>query len=182
LLNQLSFIGKPYTMAIKKSFYAVVISSILGMQVYTILPGSPEAWYWPFINYPMYSAPTRPGDKFRIDELRVIPCGQGSAIRLSHRDLHVTYFAFLNLLENATRRCRPGFKPTEHSQAATELLSRLIVTQSSISCSNLQIWSKNFVIGVNGVDKTDPPWELTCEWDLNQQDRQNDRALLERGR
>jgi hypothetical protein len=139
----------------KKTFVGTVISLTLILQVY--LPHRFYDWYWPFISYPMYSAAKKPGDEFRTYELRVIPCGEKRApVHLSYRDLHVTYYAFHDLIENVSRNAKKG---------PVEFLNHLIADQSSISCFNGQIWRKAFVIGFDGLKNVNVPWDLAYEWE-----------------
>ncbi len=67
-------------MTVAKVFAAVFCGSVILLQAYPILAGTHyNNYYWPFVNYPMYSDSHRMGESVSSLKLRAIPCRSGAA-------------------------------------------------------------------------------------------------------
>ena len=154
---------KEKALTAKKLFAAGLCCAFLGFQMYVIVPpgGRSRDWYWPFVDYPMYSYARQPGRTFTNHQVRAFSCGPVSvAVVLSNKDLFVTKFVFYRLLEAAT-----GFRlskpiPQEASDRAAGRLAHLIRTKLADSYCGVEIWGRTFTIALQGLESADVPWTL----------------------
>lgn len=153
-----------------RKFYAVVIiAGVLGAQFWMIVPRRWEqAWYWPFMNYPMYSGARYPGDEFSRYELWAGPAGEPELLRfVPNRELHLTSAKYALALRMATRRDGPIVYGGDES--ASDFVSRLVAGLMPDRPLRLQIWEHTWTLGRGGVEdragvrKLEREWTLACE-------------------
>lgn len=149
---------------LRKSYAVLIIAAILGAQFWVIVPRKWEQfWYWPFMNYPMYSTPHYPGDQFSRYELWAGPAGKPELLRLiPSEDLHLTTFKYSALLREAIERDRPAVWGAD--ETASELLARLVAGLTPGQPVRLQIWQQTWTVGPSGLEDRDGVRELKGEW------------------
>ncbi len=153
-------------MGLPKVFAAAFCAAVVALQAYTMLPGrAGNGWYWPFVNYPMYSRTHRAGDSFSRLDLRAVPCTPGGAGRpISGEHLRVKWAPYkLMLLEAA------GLRDTSTPEVAERAIARLrtlAATRLPFQTCRLQLWAWKFTVGPSGLEPTDSTWRLAGEWSL----------------
>ncbi len=131
------------------------VLGVLAAQVWVIGPGSPGGWYWPFMEYPMYSTPRaadEPYVEFRLALVPISPEGPGSdTIRASAGDLGMEYFAFYAAMETVVRPM--GATPEESEaleRAAKERVARNSQTQFDLDRFEVILETQTYEIDRGG--------------------------------
>ena len=157
-------------MSFTKALAAAFCASVLALQAFPIIAslrhrGSYWNYYWPFVNYPMYSTTHKRGDSFSSLELRAVPCRPGvSAVPLSSVDLRIGYGPFERLLKQAAG-LGDAPSPTSREHAANQLRG-LAATQLLIPACSVQLWRRTYKIGPRGLESPDVPWQVAADWPL----------------
>jgi hypothetical protein len=157
-------------MRLGKIVATLYCGAVLSLQSYAIFSTtSYNNWYWPFVNYPMYSSSFHAGESFLRVELRAVPCDSpGDVFRLTEDDLHLKWRHFIMLVhKSATVRradldteLQPGSEPT------TEALLHFIATYVPRHVCRVQVWRQRYTIGPGGLELPGQPWEIAQEWVL----------------
>lgn len=155
-------------MGVRKAWAIAVAGGILGLQVFASAPHTTGDWYWPFINYPMYSESKQVGDSFTYWELRVAPCaGDGAAVPLGGRPLHITWFRFSRMLEAVAGTSYGKPIPPEESERTMAALAQTITRHDPVTWCRAGVWKRTFTLGTTGVVDPSVPWRLVREWSLS---------------
>lgn len=142
-----------------------VIGGVLALQLFALSPHGRGGWYWPFVDYPMYSAAKKPGATFGLFELYVVTC-EGAVRPLVAADLSLARFRYRNTLEVAAggRPDRP--REAEEIPAARAMLAELIEDQVPGRWCEAQVHGRIFRMGEGGLESADVPRRLLAEWPL----------------
>lgn len=150
-------------MSLGKPAATVVIAGVLAVQLFGVSPWGRGGWYWPFLDYPMYSAAKYPGATFGLFELDAIAC-DGTTRRLEATDLRIPRFRFRNALEVAAGG-RPDLRRTpDDIEASRRTLSRLIVEHLPGGWCAARVHGRIFAIDHDGLASADVPRRLLAEW------------------
>ena len=151
-------------MNLPKTFAACVAGAVLAFQLYIALPvGTRGAWYWPIIDYQMYSAAKQRGDRVEVFEFRARPCDGSPAHPITTRDLGITHLRFQDVLENARggeRRSRWDMSQAE----ARALIARLIEQASPGRYCAGQVWKHSYTVGQDDPAGADVDWHRADGW------------------
>ncbi|HEX5385191.1 MAG TPA: hypothetical protein VFW66_00675 [Gemmatimonadales bacterium] len=121
-------------------------------------------WYWPFVNYPMYSDSHRMGDSVVLVQVRAVPCGQASTgDTVTFGQFHVIRYNFEALIQRAAQF--PGWS-AEQADTAQRTLDRLAQRNLNPSPCHMQIWARTIRIGRNGPDTTGSAPKLLRSWSV----------------
>ncbi len=145
------------------------VLGVLAAQVWVIGPRSPGGWYWPFMDYPMYSTPRAPDEPYKEFRLGLVPlsaAGAGSdTIRASAADLGMEYFAFYAAMESVDH---PMGRTAEESEAlardARERVARNSQTVFGLGRFEVVLEAQSYEIDRGGLVSTNPPWEAVESW------------------
>lgn len=118
-----------------------------------------KGWYWPFIDYPMYSKPHYRGESFPMHELRVRPCAADSSIAVDHLTLGFRIFRFWRLLHSVADE-RPG------AAEARQHLATAIRRKLPEPACGAEVWERRYVLGEEGLVDRDPPLRMIRRWEL----------------
>jgi hypothetical protein len=144
--------------------------AVLSLQSYAVFSTTDyNNWYWPFVNYPMYSNSFHAGESFLRVELRAVPCDSPrDAFRLGEDDLHLKWLHFSRLVHKsaAVRRADLDTEPQPGSDSTTEPLLHFIATYVPRHVCRVQVWRQRFTIGPRGLEYPGQPWEIAREWVL----------------
>lgn len=157
-------------MSIAKLLAAAFCASVLAMQAYPILSGPGyHNYYWPFVNYPMYSNAFRMGDSISSLKLQAVPCRTGAApVAVTEVDLRIKFGAFHQLLSEAA-----GVRHTSSpdvAERASRQLRRRAATELKMPVCTVQLWRRTITIGPRGLRDADASWHLAAEWPLTKAD------------
>lgn len=153
-------------MGLPKVFAAAFCAAVISLQAYALIPGrGGNGWFWPFVNYPMYSRTHHLGDSFSRLDLRAVFCAPEVAARsISGEHLHVKWAAYkltllqaAGLLDTATPAAAEG---------AITRLRRLAATRLDFPACRLQLWTWKFTVGPQGLEPVDSTWRLAGEWSV----------------
>lgn len=149
---------------LRKYYAAAIIAGVLGAQFWVIVPRRyQQAWYWPFVNYPMYSTAHYAGEQFSERELWAGPAGEPERMRLvSNRELNLTPFKYARALRKATNRDDSIVSGSD--ETASEFLGRLVVERMPSQPVRLQIWEHTWTIGAGGLEDRAGVRQLKREW------------------
>jgi len=144
--------------------------AVLSLQSYAIFSTTNyNNWYWPFVNYPMYSSSFHAGESFLRVELRAIPCDSPRDVfRLGEDDLHLKWLHFSTLVHKSAAVRRPDLdtEPQPGSESTTEPLLHFITTYVPRRVCRVQVWRQRYTIGPRGLEYPGQPWEIAREWVL----------------
>lgn len=155
---------------LRKAYAGAIIVGVLGIQFWTIVPDGTfhHWWYWPFLNYPMYSGARHPGEEYVRYELWAGPVGRPELLRpISQRELHLTTLVHGQALRVATNRDGPVIYG--HEESASEFISRLVAQRMPAESIRLQIWEERWRSGATGGEDRmasrvlEREWTVACE-------------------
>lgn len=151
-----------------KLFATAFCAAVIACQAYAIFSRlGYNNWYWPFVNYPMYSDSHRRGESFSSLDLRVLPCSsEAKPLSVSSGELHVKWATFDRLLYEAAG-LRDTTSPATAERASIRL-HRLATTQLSMPVCAVELWRRTYTIGPQGLELSADSGHLAAEWGLNQ--------------
>jgi hypothetical protein len=159
----------------KKAAAIVVIVGVLLVQAAAIVPPGSSyfgSWYWPFLDYPMYSAAHPAGAVVTIHELRGRPCGVvgRTSFAIGADDLGLPLHEYLRTLRLAG--APTSADPRQRSVAAElvqdrrDRLSRLSAERMPHVCE-LEVRERSARVGV-GDDFHAAPWRRIHTWRVSE--------------
>ena len=175
---------------IEKAAAVVFVCGVLAFQGWATYPFNHSGgWYWPFIDYPMYSAAKLPGDNFvehalalefanQSEGLELVSSGTGTLIEaeagplvlLGAKDLGMHRFTLFRTLDQIAQRVEaPDESDQDWMREEIHLLSRLISYRVPITEVGVHLLEREYRVGPKGLENTDPPWRGVLDWRL--QDR-----------
>lgn len=147
---------------LRRLFVALLLGGILVAQALVALPPVVDgSWYWPFLDYPMYSQAHHRGEEMRFRKLEALPCDGGEAIRLRHVDLGLQWFHLDNLLVQAMES-----EDRREDDPRGRLRSLVVARYPERLCA-VRIYERSMHLGeipAGGVDAV--PWRLALELKL----------------
>lgn len=146
-------------MRLPKAIAAAYVLAVLALQAYVMVPpmNPLRGYYWPFVDYPMYSGAFHPGDRYMIHELRVIGCNGGPARALAPADLGLEQKFYLLRLLRGIATNGPG------ADQARETLTRVVRTRLPGSC-NAEVWEYAIELGSDGPLVDEAAWRRAYRW------------------
>ena len=148
-----------------KVYASGVISILLLLQCVMIFPpgAAPRNWHWPFIDYPMYSAPHHRGDIISSFELRAQRCARSDpGTVVDDEDFRLTTFVFRRLLQQALEPHQIVWKVNKQAE---DYLLELAATHLHDVCA-VEIWEITTVLDRRRVTEADAVRQLRRRWDL----------------
>ena len=142
-----------------KAFAVACIVVVLGAQAAVVFPPGKQARnrYWPFLNYPMYSAANHLGDSLVYLELRAVPCDMpDSTLPVPATTLHVNLGRYRQMLNGLTRSPRREVK--------LDTIRRLTESGMRRNVCALELWRQVFFVERRGVRIEDRPWVRYARW------------------
>jgi hypothetical protein len=157
-------------MTVAKLFAAAFCGSVIAFQAYPILSGQGyNNYYWPFVNYPMYSDSHRMGDSVSSIKMRAVPCRSGApSVAVTEVDLRIKWGTFDRLLDEAA-----GLRETTSpvmAERASRRLRQLAATELPIPTCAVQLWRRTITIGPRGLENADAAWRVAAEWPVTEAD------------
>lgn len=155
-------------MNLRKAFAVAVSTAILGAQSGAVVLGSD--YYWPFIDYPMYSRAAHVGDAVARYELRGLSCDASrQSFVISNNALRLGPYRFENFLRAVAARQSADSQRRSSVQAAdraAQYLSELIELQIERPVCAVQVWEQSLLIGDKLPQGFAVPWKLMHEWQV----------------
>jgi hypothetical protein len=91
-------------MGVKDLFGFLIACAVLTVQLVAALPWStPGPWYWPFMDYPMYSFPALAGDTASFHALDVNDCTLSSWRQVDAQELGIRPYRYRGMLRAAAQ-------------------------------------------------------------------------------
>ncbi|MEX1258358.1 MAG: hypothetical protein WEG36_12135 [Gemmatimonadota bacterium] len=154
---------------VRKLFAAGFIAGVLGFQAWVIAPGTPGGWYWPFLDYPMYSRSVLPETPYRERRLALVPLSSeglpGDTLRLAAEQMGFYSFTLRALAETIRR---PALEHPDADEAqAREARIRIARTAGeTLGLDRLEVIleEQTFQIARDGLVSRDPPWLPVDSW------------------
>ena len=175
---------------IEKATAAMFVCGVLAFQGWATYPFNHSGgWYWPFVDYPMYSTAKLPGDNFvehalalefanQPENLESVSSGtgtliegeMGSLVLLGAEDLGIHRFTLYRTLDQIAQGVEtPDESDQDWIKEEVHFLSRLIAHQVTTTEIGVHLLEREYRVGPKGLENTDPPWRGVLRWKL--QDR-----------
>jgi hypothetical protein len=161
-------------MNLAKLFAIAFCGAALLVQAYMVVTplrrkNAYQNYYWPFVNYPMYSDSHRMGESFSTLDLRVVPCGpDAKPVQVRSTQLRVKWKPYEQMIFQAARL--RDTNSTAPAERAARHLRHYVATRLSFPACTVQLWSQTFRIGPHGLEPPDTTWRVAAEWDLTPAD------------
>jgi hypothetical protein len=145
------------------------IAGVVGFQAWVIGPGTPDGWYWPFIDYPMYSEANPPGTPYREWRVAVVPlppdAPPGDTLRADSFDLGIYYFTFYATMDGLRRRRGSSDEGAAAiSASGRDSLTGSVARAFGLDGFELIVEERAFEITSEGLVSSDPPWVPVESW------------------
>ena len=149
-----------------KLFAAVYCVGVLAAQAWVIWPTTrSRAYYWPFIDYPMYSWSFDQGERISHARLMLQPCDRTrSPAEMTFREAHLTRYAFR---DRVLRAAGAGNASAEDARRARISLARLAHEHGSVPTCRMEVWMQSFRIGARGLELPGSAWTPSVGWGVN---------------
>jgi hypothetical protein len=149
-------------MVSSKVYAAVVIAGFLLPASLAVPPRSVVAggYYWPILDYPMYSTAHHAGEAVLRYELRVRSCRDDTQVLpMPARTVGIELFAFERMLADV----RTARASAARSKARLDAALRRVVPPAFCRA---EIWEQRYVITTEGLRSFDPPWRFASAWTI----------------
>lgn len=155
-------------MTLGKAGAICVIGGVLAVQLFALSPAGRGGWYWPFVDYPMYSAAKEPGATFGLFDLEIVGC-DGERRALAAQDLRLPPFRYRNAVEVAAggRPDRP--REPEEIPASRRLLDRVIIGMVPGDWCTAEVYGRIFEMGEHGLVTPDVPRRQLAAWRISRE-------------
>jgi hypothetical protein len=153
---------------------AIVLSAgVLGAQLVaiataTLSNNSYNTWFWPFMDYPMYSTAHLYSDAVQYFELRGRSCDSQQAVALSFDDLHMDRSSLQLLLYLAASE--PG-RSMGAASSATGLIDHMLQSHDGSAICWAEVWEHRREVTWNGPSEMRSPPQLVRTWSLSGRSR-----------
>jgi len=146
--------------SLKKISTSMLILAVLGVQLWVIIPpGSHGDWYWPFVEYPMYSGAHKATDSVVMVALRVRKCGSGSPPVTVTDSLGIPLIRFEGLLKSAISHRDPAGRA-----ASISILNESIARSHTDRGCSAQIMTQSIPLATFDWTAPAAPWTLALAW------------------
>lgn len=153
-------------MSLGKVAAAVCCAGVLAVQAWVICTTTAyHEYYWPFLNYPMYSRSYAAGEQIRHARLMLRPCDRpDQPVEMTFREAHLIRFVFqfrvyraANILRNTTPNA---------ARSAAISLAGLAHRHIPVSACRMEVWIQLFRIGPDGLELPGTEWLPYIGWDV----------------
>lgn len=151
-------------MDLAKCGAAAFVTGCLGFQLYAIIPPTRFTHYWPFIDYPMYAGAYQRGASFSEADFRVLPCGSREPRPASADELGIQWYNMIRLQDAVIGKATYGSELQATPDSAARLYAAVIRRRIREPICEAQIWGRAFVIGAQGLERADVPWQVLRRW------------------
>ena len=146
-----------------KTAAALYCAAVLAAQTWVSLDRSGHReYYWPFVNYPMYSRSYDMGYQIRHPRLMLQPCDGSAAYELTARTARLPQYEFRDRVLRAT-----GLQPNRTAEASRRTrieLAALAARRAPAPVCRMEVWLQVFRIGPDGLELPGTPWKLYAGW------------------
>lgn len=121
-------------------------------------------YYWPFVNYPMYSRSFEMGYQIRHPRLMLQPCDSSAAYELTARAARLTQYEFRDRVLRAV-----GLQPNRTAEASRRTrieLAGLAARRAAAPVCRIEVWLQLFRIGPDGLELPGSPWRPYAGWEV----------------
>ena len=150
---------------IRKAAAAALCAVVLGGQTLAVFArtSADNSWYWPFVDYPMYSTAHDYSDVVLYYELRAQPCGSADTVTLSFDHLmdRSSLQALLYQMSNGDTQSRTG---------AGGVVDHLLASRTGPAMCSAQLWEYRHFIAWEGYRGQSEPPRLVRAWDVPHDD------------
>jgi hypothetical protein len=148
-----------------KTAAALFCATVLAVQAWVSLDRwGYHAYYWPFVNYPMYSRSFDVGHEIRHPRLMLHPCDRSQPYELTFRGAALTQYEYRDRLLRAA-----GLQPRLPQEVARRTpiqLAALAAARAPAPICRMEIWVQRFRIGTGGLELPGTPWRPHVGWVL----------------
>jgi hypothetical protein len=146
-----------------KTAAALYCAAVLAIQIWVSLDRSGyRVYYWPFVNYPMYSRSFEMGYQIRHPRLMLQPCDSSAAYELTARAARLTQYEFRDRVLRAV-----GLQPNRTAEASRRTrieLAGLVARRAAAPVCRMEVWLQLFRIGPEGLELPGSPWRPYAGW------------------
>jgi hypothetical protein len=145
---------------------AVYCAGVLAIQAGVICTTAEyHEYYWPFLNYPMYSRSFGMGEQIRHARLMLQPCDSSTPpIEMTFQDAHLTRYEFQYRVHRAAG-ARKNTSPNAARNARLSL-TELAHANMRVPICRMDVWMKLFRIGPDGLELPGTPWMPYLGWNV----------------
>jgi hypothetical protein len=144
---------------------ALYCAAVLGIQIWVSLDRAGyREYYWPFVNYPMYSRSFDPGYQIKHPRLMLQPCDGSPPYELTFRAARLTQYEYRDRLLRAAglqAHVSPDVAPRTRIQIAA-----LVGARAPAPVCRMEIWVRLFRIGSDGLELPGTPWRPYVGWNV----------------
>jgi hypothetical protein len=153
-------------MTFGKAAAALYCAGVLAVQAWVIASTSDyQEYYWPFLNYPMYSRSFEMGGQIRHARLVLHPCDPDQPpIEMTHEHARVTRYEFQYRVHRAAG-ARKNTTP-EGARRARIALTRLANDYVPVRTCRMEVQLKLFRIGRKGLELPGTAWLPYIGWNV----------------
>lgn len=150
-----------------KTAAALYCAAVLAVQIWVSLdrPGY-RVYYWPFVNYPMYSRSFEMGYQIRHPRLMLQPCDGSPTYELTARAARLTQYEFRDRVLRAA-----GLQPNRTHEASRRTrieLAAVAARSVPAPVCRMEIWLQLFRIGPDGLELPGTPWRPYVGWNVRE--------------
>ena len=146
-----------------KTAAALYCAAVLAVQIWVSLDRSGyRVYYWPFVNYPMYSRSFEMGHQIRHPRLMLQPCDSSAAYELTASAARLTQYEFRDRVLRAA-----GLQPNRTAEASRRTrieLAALAARRAPAPVCRMEVWLQLFRIGPDGLELPGTPWRPYVGW------------------
>lgn len=154
---------------LRRAFAATVAGAVLTIQLWRLFPvGADSMWYWPFMDYPMYSEPHRYGEELVERELRGVPCDGGRLVALPPDSLRAPAFFVWSLLANAAGASAYAAQHPAVVDSSRRAAVELVRRRGDGRYCRVQLWARHYRFGRSGLRSRRPQYVLLHDWPLTE--------------
>jgi hypothetical protein len=153
-------------MSLGKVTAGIFCAGVLAVQTWVICTTTKyHEYYWPFLNYPMYSRAYDAGQQIRHARLMLRPCDRPQQpVEMTFREAHLIRFVFQFRVHRAANMLR-NTTPVAARNAAVSL-ARLAHRHVPTPTCRMEVWVQLFRIGPDGLELPGSEWIPYKGWDV----------------
>lgn len=147
---------------VKKILASAVTIAVLGLQLWIIVPpGRHGGWYWPFVDYPMYSGAHKATDSVMRVALRVRKCHRNAPWSLVTDSLGIPLTRFQELLYAAISRRNHSARDSSIS-----ILNQSIARRPADRGCSAEILTQAIPLATFDWTARAEPWTQALAWNV----------------
>jgi len=153
----------------RKVAVSLLSAAVLGAQLVAIAPSaishnSYNTWFWPFLDYPMYSTAYVYSDAVVYFELRGQSCDSQETVALSFEDLHMDRSSLQLLLHLAANEQLPS---TAAGSSAIGLIDHVLQSRNGSAICSAEVWEHRYEVTWDGPSDRRAPPQLVRTWTVS---------------